>query len=300
VTDLLKGLTGGGWAAVYAWIFPSGLIIGAFWLFAYPQITGPLHQHFEALSGPQQAGVLLGLACAVGLVLNAISTPLYRMLEGYAWPKALRDYGIKKQKSLKKRLKQEVHGQLWEEGLRLERLSRFPVQDDEVAPSRLGNAIRAFETYGATRYGLDSQVLWNELCSVVPKYLQDELDRSRAGVDFFVALFYLSGMFGIAVIWVSLSAGGNLKLVILAMLAFGSLALWYKMAIIGTSYWKTNVQALVNLGRKKLADEMGLQIPASLDDERVMWGLLAQFVYSNDEASAKALGKYRKAPTGPD
>ena len=294
MTDLLKGLTGGGWAAVYAWIFPSALAVGLFWLFVYPQIDGPLRDHFEKLSGVQQGGVFLTLACVLGLILNAISTPLYRVLEGYAWPSALRRRGVGRQRAIKKQLEKEVRGQGWEAGLQLERLARFPIDDEQVAPSRLGNALRAFETYGKTRFNLDSQTLWNELCTVVPKYLQDELDRSRSGVDFFVALFYLSAVFGIATIGFGLAEHAKTGILILAVPAFASMVLWYQMAVVSTSYWKTNVQALVNLGRKKLAEEMGLQIPDSIDDEREMWGLLTDFVYCANDASAKELDKFRK------
>jgi hypothetical protein len=55
--------------------------------------------------------------------------------------------------------------------------------------------------------------------------------------------------------------------------------LWYEMAIISTSYWATTVQALVNLGRKKLANEMGLELPDSIEAERQMWWYLTSFVY---------------------
>ena len=68
------------------------------------------------------------------------------------------------------------------------------------------------------------------------------------------------------------------------------------MAVVSTTYWKINVQALVNLGRKKLAEEMELRIPESLDQEREMWGLLISFVYFGDEESGKGLDKFRNPP----
>jgi hypothetical protein len=292
--DLIKGLTGGGWAAVYAWTFPGALTLGAFWLLVYPQMSGAFPDGFAKLSAAQQGGIFIAAAAAIGLILNATSTPLYRLLEGYSWPKRLRRFGVRKQLATKKRIEQSLEGEGWESGLKLERLARFPSEDNEIAPSRLGNALRAFETYGSTRFNLDSQTLWGELCTVVPKYLQDELDRSRAGTDFFVALFYLSAAFGLVTLIVGLTEHGKFGIMIWAILSFASMFLWYDMAIVSTSYWKTNVQALVNIGRKKLAEEMGLQMPTSIDDERKMWGLLTSLVFYNDEESAKALDKFRK------
>ena len=102
-------------------------------------------------------------------------------------------------------------------------VARFPSDDEEIAPTRLGNAIRALETYGPTRFELDSQVLWSELCAVVPKYLQTELDRSRATVDFFVALIFLSALFGAVTIGVAFDGKIKPLLVLIGLLAFLSI-----------------------------------------------------------------------------
>ncbi|MFG2490359.1 hypothetical protein ACGFSD_04685 [Streptomyces caniferus] len=56
-----------------------------------------------------------------------------------------------------------------------ERLARYPVADDQIAPTRLGNAIRRFEEYGYDRYRLDTQVLWNELTGCVPDQVRRQV-----------------------------------------------------------------------------------------------------------------------------
>src|SRR5207249_2280693 len=117
-----------------------------------------------------QAGIFIGLSVALGLFLNALSTPLYRFLEGYSWPAKFQTRGVQRQRNIKRLIEEARTGEGWLLGLNLEQLSRFPLDDAEIAPSRLGNALRAFETYGATRFSLDSQVLWNELCTAVPRY----------------------------------------------------------------------------------------------------------------------------------
>ncbi|HXW29053.1 MAG TPA: hypothetical protein VEK55_06790 [Xanthobacteraceae bacterium] len=295
--DLLKGLTGGGWAALYAWIFPSALAVGAFWLFVYPQIGVDVRTHFDALTGTEKTAVFFGVSVALGLALDAISTPLYRFLEGYAWPAALRNWGVSRHLATKKRLETAVsEGTGWQLGLKLERLARFPTEDDEVAPTQLGNALRSFETYGKTRFNLDSQTLWSELCAVAPKYIQDELDRSRASVDFFVALVYLSAGFAVVSCGIAIAEKFRPGLLAVAVVAFASILLWYKMAVVSSSYWSTTVQALVNVSREKLAEQLGLQIPGSIEAEREMWGALTQFVFFGDINKAKVLDSYRKSP----
>jgi hypothetical protein len=294
VSDIFKGLTGGGWAGLTAWILPSGLALGLFWVFVYPHMRAH-YPPFDVLDATQKTFVWLAAAVTIGLFFNALSTPMYRVLEGYLlWPRRCQDRGKDKQRAIKAKLLEALGGAGWARGLQDERLARFPQIDEETAPTRLGNAMRAFETYGATRFGLDSQVMWSELSSLVPKSLQTELDRSRASVDFFVALIYLSMAFGIVTI--AFAFDGRIKpiLILIGLLALLSIFIWYEMAVISTSYWSTTVQALVNLGRVKLANEMGLEIPKTIEEEREMWWALTSFVYDNTPEAMEKLNKYRK------
>lgn len=290
MSDILKGLTGGGWVFLYAWIFPSAIALGALWFIVFPAVPGlPIISDIAVLDAVQ-GGILAAFsAVAIGLILSAISTPLYRLLEGYSWPKACRKWGVERQRKRKQCLEAKEAGVGWEEGLRIEKLRRFPVDDCEIAPTRLGNALRAFETYGKNRFGLDSQTMWAELCAVIPESLQLELDRSRAMVDFFVALVYLSAGFGITALLVAcLTQGFEPRLLISGVLALLLTRVWYLLAVSSSSYWHLTVQALVNLGRKELASALGLRIPTTLCEERRMWGLVTQFVFYRYEPSVSA------------
>ncbi|MFE6174714.1 hypothetical protein [Streptomyces sp. NPDC056464] len=71
-----------------------------------------------------------------------------------------------------------------------ELLARFPISDDQIAPTRLGNAIRRFEEYGWDRYRLDTQLLWNELTGCAPDQVRRQSELARVSVDFFVALLF--------------------------------------------------------------------------------------------------------------
>ncbi|MCH9020304.1 MAG: hypothetical protein IIA73_08065 [Proteobacteria bacterium] len=296
MSDILKGLTGGGWIFLSAWIFPSAIALGAFWLIVFPDVKDlPFLAEIGALTVAQQGLVVAFSAMACGFTLSAASTPLYRLLEGYTWPKYLRDLGVERQRERKQSLNSTEPGVGWEEGLRLEKLRRFPVDENEIAPTRLGNALRAFETYGKDRFCLDSQTLWTELYAVVPESLQLELDRSRALVDFFVALVYLSAGYSVVALLAAWHVGGfDIKLIASGVGALALTIVWYHLAISSSSYWHVTVQALVNIGRKELAGSLGLKLPKTFDEERKMWGLVTQFVFYPYHSSVSAqLDDYR-------
>lgn len=298
MADLLKSLTKGWGLPLYVWMFPCALFVGAFWLFIYPEVQGlDILGDFAALTTAEKGGLTGAVVVFLGLTMMSLSTPLYRLLEGYSWPKCLRDLGVECQREKKKALKEAQEGEGWERGLLLEKLSRFPLDDKQIVPTRLGNAIRAFETYGKTRFNLDSQTMWSELCAVVPEYLQKELDLSRAGVDIFIALYYSSALFGLMAFLALFHTGwSNLPLWISGIAAIALMVFWYQMAVVASRYWSATVQALVNLGRKDLAESMGLELPKKIDKEREMWGVVTKFVfYGHAKTTGSKLDKFRKS-----
>jgi hypothetical protein len=112
-----------------------------------------------------------------------------------------------------------------------------------------------------------------------------------------LALFYLSVAFGAVAIATGFDGRVKPVLLVIGLVAFLSTAVWYEMAIISTSYYANTVQALVNLGRIKLANEMGLEMPATIEHERRMWWLLKSFLYHNEEAVIGELNLYRSRCT---
>jgi hypothetical protein len=205
-----------------------------------------------------------------------------------------------RKKALEAQLKSLPSANLIDRALLWERLSRYPADDKQVAPTRLGNALRVFETYGLDRYDLDSQIFWNELVALVPKNLQDELDNSRAATDFFVASVYLTALYGLGAtalvgveLWHSRPLDYSLIGQGIALLVLGP-AISYRLAVSSTTYWAATVQAMVNLGRTPFAQAMGLTIPKTLEAERLMWNALSNFVfYPFDHGRVHALDQYR-------
>jgi hypothetical protein len=302
VSDILQGLAGAGVPFLLAWVLPSGAALALFAWLELPRLSSGLAQTLGGLDGTNRL-LILGLAAfALGTVMSAGSTPLYRLLEGYSWPAGLRASGKRKQLARKESIRRDfVAAQPGpEKALLLERLARFPVDDVETAPSRLGNAMRAFETYGIDRFQLDAISFWTELIAVVPQSVRADVARARSGVDLFVNLVYLGIALAIGAVasFVVSPASAGLLLVVLILSVVTSLGS-YRLAVMATSYWDSAVRALIHLGRHPLAQAYGLSVPQSIEAERAMWRLFAAFaVYQYDSAWSDQLDHYRVPPHG--
>jgi hypothetical protein len=268
LSEVVKSL----WDKFYAWAFPSALTLGVYWLFVYPETT-TAHGWLDAASDAEKAAIFVALSAVIAFSLSTFKTPLYRILEGYLlWPTCLQERRTERQLQRKRKLQQALSGTGWRRGLALEKLALYPLRDEQVVPTRFGNAIRSFETYGKTRFNLDSQTLWYELCAVAPKYIQTEVNNTRASVDFFIASFYLSAALGVATFVIAAFEHFPPSVVVVCVSAFFVMLLCHWLLIRATGEWGFAVQALVNVARIKLAEGLGLQLPESLDEEKAMWG----------------------------
>jgi hypothetical protein len=308
--DILKSAAGKSLFPLLAWIFPSALAVLGLWFVTLPMTKDagwPIADAIADLKGAEAISWLTGISITLGVVLNVMSTPLYRLLEGYSWPKSLRQLAVERQKrkyrALRAKVDAGVPGQEWETGLAWERLARFPSKIDQIAPTGFANSLRSFETYGVDRFKLDSQIMWTELWSVAPEPTRAEYEGARAFVDLFVATFYLSLLFMIAsVVVVAL----NEKCSLLAAFAVGAPLIIsgysYRMANVASTSWSGTVQALVNIGRKPLAASLGLELPATLAEERAMWDAVVGYVFYGAEDGAafvETIDKFRVKPSAP-
>jgi hypothetical protein len=70
--------------------------------------------------------------------------------------------------------------------------------------------------------------------------------------------------------------------------------LWYRLALVNTDEWGFTVRALVDLGRKPLAERLSLRLPRDLQSERRMWLLYTQMVLEPyDQDYATVLDEFR-------
>ncbi|MGO4757857.1 hypothetical protein AB4212_56225, partial [Streptomyces sp. 2MCAF27] len=161
-------------------------------------------------------------------------------------------------------------------------------------------AIRRLEEYGYDRFRLDTQVLWGELTGMAPEQVRRQEELARASVDFFIALLYGHAAVAAAALAALGSADADrTALLTTAAVLIALIPLWYRSAVTATDEWAAAVRALVNVGRKPLAESLGLALPTELAAERTMWRLVSRLSRLPYHERAAALDPYRADPQPP-
>ncbi len=301
--ELFKAITGGLARFVFSWFVPSVVTLGLFWIFVLPSVRDAWPFRPIAAAGRESdvtAGIVFAFVVLVFSILFAYtSLPIYRFLEGYNLPKPLARRFHRRQLQEWRRIRWlEERSRLAGQpvpGLDLERIKLYPLRADQVAPTRLGNALRAMETFGYTRYGLDSQSLWFELQSVVPETTRRNTEEGRAPVDFFVSSIAHMTVLSVLCLIVGVSTL-NVGTCLIGLGAAATVPLSYRLAVRNVKDWGDAVKALVNLGRIPLADHFGLSMPDELSEERNMWHAYMRVIERNDARFEEHLNHYRAGP----
>jgi hypothetical protein len=191
--DWLKSGSGGEQAAIFAAATATiAFLLSAFseplyrfleGYFLWPHWLQDCRKHFQLARKRRLEETVAGTGWKPGFatattayLLDAFSSPCLQFVEKYLSP-SLQKRFKNIQRALARRMekrKQRVDIKGWRRGLVLEKFARYPKDDDQIAPTTFGNAIRSFETYGKTRFNLDSQSLYYELCAVVPAYTRTD------------------------------------------------------------------------------------------------------------------------------
>jgi len=229
--------------------------------------------------------VALGIAAAGAVVVLAVIigtqvVPMTRLLEGYwrwRWVSATlgrlgRWHEARRRASLAADATElgYLHGYLG-----------FPPEPAPLLPTRLGNALRAAESYpgDAERWGIDAAFWWPRLYLILPDSARDQVDNARASLDQLVVLTMLSAAF--AVVSLALSCAG-LNLAVGLCCAAGALLLSrcsYLAAVTSAGVFGELVRSSYDLFRGDLLGKLGWPMPPTLRAERQLWTVLGQQLY---------------------
>jgi hypothetical protein len=154
-----------------------------------------------------QVWLLLVLFLAVTLIaylLQTFTRPLVQFFEGYgAWRwqvrpiKALYETRAQHHRGRLATLEQEaLSGTGTVRALAQDQLVHgYPPKADQVLPTRLGNTIKAAESYGRQAYGMDMPFWWPRLWSLLPEeergFVQEALTGMVALLNLAVLLVYV-------------------------------------------------------------------------------------------------------------
>jgi len=336
--DIAKGVLGGGWSLLVGWILPTAINLAILAIAIGPSLRKtPMADQIATAPAGTKTLLLLSASVLLGLILNALQIPLYRILEGYLlWPARLYARRSRHHRDKRRELAdeltrmrrarrtaagrsqagedpaqgapspdrtasnapdpREVVATATQQALLGERLARYPVEEDQVTPTRLGNAIRRLEEYAYDRYRLDSQVLWNELTATAPEQARRQVDIARTSVDFFIALLYgHTVLVAVALCTTSTESADLPTLLGTAGVLCALCLIWYRAAVAATDEWAAAVRALVNLGRHPLAQAMGLDLPQSIEEEREMWRMVSRMSRTRFHDRAAALNRFRSS-----
>lgn len=243
------------------------------------------------------------LVWCLSVFMMMLNQLLYQIVEGYKWPisKFSQLWSRERRRFEEKRQRfKELEEQWWRakedrtelkddlkrehDMLLKELVTQFP-SEDQLLPTRFGNAIRAFEDYGRQVYGADGIPLWIHLNTVIPKEFQDALEDAMAQVSFLLNLLVFAVIIFVASMMrflFTLHLPHPFRLwniftfesISFASFAFCAvLVVWlsYKFSIGKIYQWGEFVKASFDCYLPDLAKRLGYKLPLTGDDQRRFW-----------------------------
>ncbi len=166
-----------------------------------------------------------------------------------------------------------------EENEIMEWLALYPpdYHPGELMPTRFGNILRASEIYAYDRYGVDSSVIWTRLRPLLPQDIITPLEDKMASIDFMLLVAVLAAPFSF--FWCIVLAIYTRRLDLFLLCSLGWPLAWicYKSALQAATAFSEQLKAIFDLHRNDLLDKLGYPIPEDVDEQRELWGNLADF-----------------------
>jgi hypothetical protein len=265
---------------VVGFFLPAYISLVSLWLTATSAfIPNALEGHSEAT----QVSALGAVALVGGLVLSGLSYYVTRIFEGYplerlsGWPVAGWIYrgAIALQRRSFDRLlavRDDKTRMQRERRSAARSLDRFyPHDRDKLLPTRIGNAIRAFESHSNVRWGLDGVTIWPRVEMLLSA---DERDlQVDAKINFYVFINAATGAFVVGaclVIDKGMNAPGSPLYWPLYAVPFMLAYALYRAALGPVVDWGNTVRASMDLHRLEIFEKLGVRAPTSFSDERAL------------------------------
>jgi hypothetical protein len=271
---------------VVGFFLPAYIALVALWLAASEELVpAALEGHSEGT----QLLILGAVALVAGLVLSGSSYLITRVFEGYPllhlrrWPllSAIPRAAIWAQRRSYRRLvavrddESRPNGERGRAAWCLDRY--FPADPDQLLPTRMGNAIRAFERHSNVRWGVDGITIWPRVEALLTK--EERELHVDAKIDLYV---FMNGSVGAFVAGVCL-------LVDQAVNQPQPPAFWplyaipfvvgyalYRLALTPAVNWGEPVRASIDLHRLEVYEKLGVRAPTSFSDERELGRRVSQ------------------------
>ncbi|PIM72686.1 hypothetical protein CTU88_11230 [Streptomyces sp. JV178] len=236
---------------------------------------------------------LLGVS-ASGVIIERLTTPVLRLLEGWYWPcflKPLRHELVERKKSkAKEQLKryQELSPAVslgtaspeerTEYG-RLTMLQRRSPSPSPDMPTRIGNTLRAAETRPVDKYGLDVVSVWPQLWLLLPDTARKEIATARVSLDASVAACIWGVLFVLFAPWTLWAVPAGLGVAVVAVMA------WVPSR---AEVYADLLEAGFDLYRRALYEQLRWPAPRNPRDERTQGELLTRYLVRGSDRTTPA------------
>jgi hypothetical protein len=267
---------------VVGFFLPAYVSLVALWLAASTQLVP---DSLESHSQTTQLLVLGGVALVAGMALSGISYYLTRIFEGYPLEHldGLPVLGLVYAAALKLQRRKFDHLLSTRDDQTKPRKARnkaawcldryFPHSRDALLPTRVGNAIRAFESHSNVRWGLDGVTIWPRVEALLGAEERELLVDAK--VNFYVFMNAATGALLVGTTLVvdqAINAPQPAEHWPLYVLSFAVGYVLYRAAIGPTLDWGDAVRASVDLHRLEMYEKLGVREPQSFTDERELAG----------------------------
>jgi hypothetical protein len=250
---------------------------------------------YSSASGATQVVIIGGTGLLGGLLLLGLNQFVIRTFAGYPLRdltgllarrltdkereqgRFLKALNVPTTCSLRKwlRLETEVTEERTEAAVRLNRY--FPWQSNEVMPTRLGNAIRSFESYPFKTYGLDGPPNWPRVEALMNENEKEALAEALTTFSFWLNWALLAPPAALYVVIGGVlghshqSTLSAVTLIVVTVVAAGLVA-WgaYRAAVGAAVQWGAPVRSAFDLHRLELYSQLGLKRPKAPGEERLI------------------------------
>jgi hypothetical protein len=159
-------------------------------------------------------------------------------------------------------------------------IEEYPIEDDDMMPTRLGNVLRRYERLAGSQYELDAVGIIRHVALVAPAQRVDYVNDQRQLLDLSVrmtATSILATFLAIAFLW------HHGPWLLLALVPYGIAYISYRGAVIVAHEYGSAVSTMIDLDRFALYDSLRLPRPATTAAERRMNAQLMELISFNPE-----------------
>jgi hypothetical protein len=160
-----------------------------------------------------------------------------------------------------------------EEPIYWRKLTHYPKEEENVAPTALGNVLNAINSYLWNRYHIDMTALWPHMKAVMgsDKTLGTSIDNEKATLDFLVSLTFLLLLFTVEVILVQFFFFRQGLAVLWALLPLLLAYIVYQATVRQARTWGDVVQLAFDTHRDDLRKLLNVRPFKSVKDENNVW-----------------------------